>query len=63
MECFTVMERLSILKKLNTRLRTIPEIFTSEDYWAVLKLGIAHIDQGPRKTALTILKENLSATT
>jgi hypothetical protein len=60
LECFTIMERLSILKKMNTRLRTIPQIYTSEEYWDLVKLGLGHIDQGPRKTALNILKENLS---
>ena len=43
-ECFTIMERLSILKKLNLRLITIPEIYNSSEYWALVKTGIAHID-------------------
>lgn len=43
-ECFTIMERLSILKKLNLRLITIPEIYSSPEYWALVKTGIAHID-------------------
>lgn len=60
LECFTIMERLSILKKMNFRLRSISEIYTSEEYWNLIKLGLGHIDQGPRKTALNILKENLS---
>lgn len=53
------MERLSILKKLNKRMQSIPEIYNSNDYWALLKTGIAHLDQAPRKISLTILKENL----
>ena len=55
------MERLSILKKLNVRLLSIPEIYGSPDYWGLIKRGMANIDQAPRKIALNILKENLSA--
>ena len=46
---------------MNKRLQAIPDIYDSQEYWALIKEGIAHIDQGPRKIALTILKENLSA--
>ena len=56
-------ERLSILKKLNVRLRLIPSIYRSEEYQKLIRLGLAHIDQAPRKIAIAILKENLSGTT
>lgn len=39
---------------------SIGEIYGSAEYWALLKTGIAHLDQAPRKVALTILKENLN---
>ena len=55
-----MIERLNILKKLNTRMMSIGEIYGSAEYWALLKTGIAHLDQAPRKVALTILKENLN---
>ena len=62
-ECFTVMERLSILKKLNKRIQSIPEIYNSREYWSLVKTGLAHLDQAPRKVSLSVLKENLSAMT
>lgn len=54
------MERLTILKKLNGKLQSIPDIYSSTEYWGIIKAGLAHIDQAPRKISLVILKQNLT---
>ena len=55
-----MVERLTFLMKLNDRMRQIPQIYESQQYWGLIQAGIAHLDQVPRKISLSILKENLS---
>jgi hypothetical protein len=57
--CFTIDERLRILKSLNFLFNKIDDIYTSASYWALIRSGLSNVEQMARKITIEVLKTNL----
>ena len=57
--CFTLDERLRILKSLNFLFVKIDDIYASASYWALIRSGLSNLEQMSRKIAIEVLKTNL----
>ena len=58
-EYFTLRERLRILNELNQIFNRIPEIFSVDYYWGMIRDGLYDLDPYCRKVAMAVLKSNL----